>query len=625
MDVLTDLYSDPKSTVLREYSANALDAIVEAGSDKPVVVDLPNSMSQNLVIRDEGIGLTMEQIVEVFGTYGASTKRDSNDYIGCLGLGSKSALAYTNSFVVTSIKDGVEATVQFFRDPQAAGKINEVYSGPTDKPNGTTVTIPTQRFDRFDSEAKEVFQFWPQDKILINGEKPYSFFDDENKTVFDMGNGVFIYSDTYGYRPTNYIVMGNIGYVLKTVKVSDAGLNDLVYHDLGVVIFADIGEVDFTPNREQLNYNEKTDAFIRNSLSSLDLTPIQEEAQRRIDEAETPAAAFSLLGNKIISFGLGSSRRNGTLTWRGHEINSKIDTEEKVSVFDLNHFDEWGSPCVDHQRTKFRIDTAPNSMFITGRPEHGARAITKSMKNKIAKYLDDNSLTDVRYVIFTDQFEEYPWDECPEVTWEDMKAIELPKAVREKTVRDPNEAPVYTYWENGIQRQNSLDETKEIVLISKESDHDWDRLSRAKAMKDKLFVKVAGNRVEKFKRLYPQYKKSDEVIKDIADSLPDLTSDQQVAYNLRHSMSELGFFAGICDDPRFQKYVDIHDKGDIDDIIENRKAVGLGFTSTDTWNYENDYHLLHQINTFSMIHYGGSEQVEHLKKYMNMIYKGKDN
>jgi hypothetical protein len=38
------LYSDKILAVIREYSANALDANVEAGSDKPIVVTAPNSL-----------------------------------------------------------------------------------------------------------------------------------------------------------------------------------------------------------------------------------------------------------------------------------------------------------------------------------------------------------------------------------------------------------------------------------------------------------------------------------------------------------------------------------------------------------------------------------------------------
>ena len=88
VSLLRDAYSDPITAVLREYSVNAADAHVEAGiPDKPFEVTLPGRLEPVLKIRDFGHGLTPEQIEGLFCSYGASSKRQSNDYTGCLGIG----------------------------------------------------------------------------------------------------------------------------------------------------------------------------------------------------------------------------------------------------------------------------------------------------------------------------------------------------------------------------------------------------------------------------------------------------------------------------------------------------------------------------------------------------------
>ena len=80
------LYSDKILAVLREYSCNAVDAHVEAGCpDKPIKVTLPNRMNLNLQIRDYGLGLSEQDIQDIYAYYGESTKRNSNSLIGQLG------------------------------------------------------------------------------------------------------------------------------------------------------------------------------------------------------------------------------------------------------------------------------------------------------------------------------------------------------------------------------------------------------------------------------------------------------------------------------------------------------------------------------------------------------------
>ena len=77
------LYSDKPLAVAREYMVNAYDSHVAAGKgDVPFHVSLPNAIFPNFRVRDFGVGLSEEEMEEVFASYGESTKRESNDYVG---------------------------------------------------------------------------------------------------------------------------------------------------------------------------------------------------------------------------------------------------------------------------------------------------------------------------------------------------------------------------------------------------------------------------------------------------------------------------------------------------------------------------------------------------------------
>ncbi|NBR67090.1 MAG: hypothetical protein EBT79_07425, partial [Actinobacteria bacterium] len=82
------LYSNKVLAVLREYSANAWDEHRAAGiPDRPIKVVIPTALEPTLRIRDYGRGLSEQQVFEVYTQYGSSTKRDSDDVVGCLGIG----------------------------------------------------------------------------------------------------------------------------------------------------------------------------------------------------------------------------------------------------------------------------------------------------------------------------------------------------------------------------------------------------------------------------------------------------------------------------------------------------------------------------------------------------------
>jgi HSP90 family molecular chaperone len=109
------LYQDRILAVIRELSTNAYDAHVAAElngikdrSKRPFDVTLPSKLNPIFKIRDYGTGLSESDIFNIYTTYFGSTKQDSNDFIGALGLGSKSPFSIVSSFLVISFFNNIK-------------------------------------------------------------------------------------------------------------------------------------------------------------------------------------------------------------------------------------------------------------------------------------------------------------------------------------------------------------------------------------------------------------------------------------------------------------------------------------------------------------------------------------
>jgi HSP90 family molecular chaperone len=76
MEILSKrLYSNPELAVCRELVSNAIDSHVAAGNKQPVEVFLPDwSNDFRFVVKDYGTGLSEEEVLNLYTTYGASTK-----------------------------------------------------------------------------------------------------------------------------------------------------------------------------------------------------------------------------------------------------------------------------------------------------------------------------------------------------------------------------------------------------------------------------------------------------------------------------------------------------------------------------------------------------------------------
>jgi hypothetical protein len=253
MAVLTDLYSDPQMAILREYSTNAYDSHLEAGQTRPIEVELPSELAPNLVIRDFGVGMSVDTVLNQFSQYGFSSKRDTDEQVGMLGLGCKSALSHTNQFTMTSVHQGVKATVLITRTEDGAGAVQVVDTVGTTEPNGVEVRVPGSYHD-FADRAQRFFQFWEPGTVLVNGEQPESVWCQSDTVVLDPD---VVLAEGLDWH---VLVMGNVPYPVTNYEMSRLFGYFGSHH---VVARVPIGSVNFTPSREELHYTSLTKDAVR--------------------------------------------------------------------------------------------------------------------------------------------------------------------------------------------------------------------------------------------------------------------------------------------------------------------------------------------------------------------------
>ena len=253
--ILSDgLYANKIRAIIREISCNAHDSHIAAGQTLPFIVHLPNSMEPYFSVRDFGVGLSHDQVVDIFTSFFTSTKTESNDFIGALGLGSKSPFSYTDNFTVTTVKDGVRGIYTAFINDTGVPSIALMMSESTDQPNGVEVrfaVVDRYDFRRFTDEATNVFKFW-KNRPTITGVIDFQF-EDPQIVDRDIVPGVHTLGNSY-YRQT-YAVMGNIAYPIE-VPSADTIINAdyRCMLNCGLVLEFNIGELDFQASREGLSY-----------------------------------------------------------------------------------------------------------------------------------------------------------------------------------------------------------------------------------------------------------------------------------------------------------------------------------------------------------------------------------
>jgi hypothetical protein len=504
MSVLTDLYSDSELAIVREYSTNAHDSHIEAGQTRPIEVTLPTTLHPYLKIQDWGVGMSRDDIVNTYSKYGASTKRDTDEQSGTLGLGGKSGLTHASQFTVTAIKDGIRTIVSVSRSEDGSGMMELVDSSSTALPNGVTIEIPVSAYGNIDNKARNFFAFWKKGTVLLNGVEP------------DTAQGLQITDDMI-LRPRynrDIVVMGNVAYEVD--RDHSIAKSKTYYKEASVVVWVPMGSVAFTPNREELRYNSLTIKTLSEYRAQFKKA-INAQVQEKIESCATAAdalAEFHIL-NQYYSDLEGFE---GKATWAGIPITTNFD----IPCLQFNlHNSRWQ---IETTKT-VKYTAALDGAFITGFPDI---KLTSYYKQKIRKYFQGSSRREVRLVHQTTMPE---WFDNAEIaTWEDIKAVKL--SDEQERTRRTGSIPLRLLTSGGwYEDTTEIDDSRPIYFDTPANDLDIRGMVNMFDLDVDQVVMLSKNRWDKFMREHPTAKRVhegraikrqqflDTVPQDVLDSL----------------------------------------------------------------------------------------------------------
>jgi len=265
--LIDGLYSDKPRAAIRELWSNAFDSHAEAGkSDVPFDVHLPSLFEPHFSVRDYGISMTHETVMGLYSTVFESTKEQTNDAVGMLGLGSKSPYAYTDAFTVTVWLDGEVRVYSAYLDRERCPCIDLMDRSPSTEPQGVEVSFPVDTMDvrEFAQKTGEVARGFPvQPNIDVPDREREIFEEKRNIETLYTGDGWSFYVNPDRYASAQaFARQGCVLYPIDPNSIKDCDEPTKIILQANTIIDFPIGEVDIAASREGLSYDPETQANI---------------------------------------------------------------------------------------------------------------------------------------------------------------------------------------------------------------------------------------------------------------------------------------------------------------------------------------------------------------------------
>ena len=288
------IYTNKEAAVVREYTTNAIDEHVTHNVDRPVEIHVPTFANPFIYIRDFGAGLTDQEIRQIYISYGNSTKRNSNDVTGCMGIGCKAAFALdSKQFSITSIvtENGrnIQRNYTAYLDEDDLGKIDLVNEAPTYNDTGIKIQVAVSHssIKAFENEIGKIYRSSKPGSIkLINVEnewllKPLKVLNRNTKlgyVIYDVNDHDRV------FHKGPFISMGNIYYPIDQSTMLSKSNNSQSFEALfdmkGLVVTVPIGSVNMAASREGLQYDKQTTSKLSQILSDVTHDLVKDSASQ---------------------------------------------------------------------------------------------------------------------------------------------------------------------------------------------------------------------------------------------------------------------------------------------------------------------------------------------------------
>jgi hypothetical protein len=298
------LYSDKPGSIVRELYSNAYDSHVLAGKrDIPAEIHLPTTFDPRFYVRDYGVGLSHEEILNLYSTYFDSTKRASNDQIGGFGLGSKTPFAYADQFIVTSWHGGYKRVYSAFISEDETPQIALLTDTLSNEPNGLQVEFGVKPADahRFQEAARNQLRYFnPTPKFLGNVDITFA-----PRAPFMKGKDwEFFTASTVSHSAARIVVVGQVGY---PVPDNNEGFNAALspqaraFMSRSWIIHVPVGAVDVTVSRESIQMNKKTITYLAKKLDDV-ITELSVQVAAKLKKQPTKYLTYQWGKTYVSSF-----------------------------------------------------------------------------------------------------------------------------------------------------------------------------------------------------------------------------------------------------------------------------------------------------------------------------------
>lgn len=623
-DMLIGQYSDEEMAVLREYSTNARDSHIAAGCpDRPIEVTLPcgayalptEEKGRFLKIKDYGVGLSVEDIETIYSRIGKSTKDQSNDQQGMMGIGGKSGLVPTfGSFKIIAIKDGRKATVLVGRNEATEPVMDLASVVDTDEPNGVEIELPAPKHNGLAPRAQRLFQWWPEGSVLVDGKAPV-----RKTPKIEVTPDMWVCDDI----ESDYVVMGDVAYPVS--------LDTKLGKNHKVVFFVPIGAVTIAPSREALRMTPKTKNALTALLADFD-QQIKLVGQNRINAAKNKVEAMEVAIKWRSAF---TKEADLGLTFKGSKIPVNFEVTDEKGTKGITVTEHDSEPMAKSSTQKvIYAGTLRDAVLVHGYP--GSK-FTALQKKKLEAWSKANNLSPKHYVL-TEKKLAYGWfDPKMRIDWETIKKIKI-KTAKDKDGRERPKgsydmylAGTYSYGTPAA--DIPIDE--DIFYMDKDyftskgrnSWHAQDFLKGRRAAAfarypDATFVELTSNRVAKFCRDFPEARRVHEIWDEIYQEFVKKATKAKL---LRIVIKETswGEPAGVLrrldidrvDDPKVKTAIR-QVKRPVDTVFEAEMKQMLRITGKDrgpalTVKWKNPLDRYPLVDT---------SHLEHTYMYMNAVY-----
>ena len=383
--VLSDmLYPDKPLAIIRELLCNAYDSHTAAGKpDRPVQLHLPNALEPYLSIRDFGLGLSFRDACILMLTYFKSTKRDSNEVTGALGLGSKTPFSYVDSYTVTTWFNGRKFVFNAFINERGNPSMALLSRERTTEENGVEIMMPVRRSDYnlFVERAQTVIE-WFRVKPVVTGCKDFQpttrEYEMEGTDWKIARTGYHRYYYRHDHKP--YAIQGNIAYPIDVNSMPDlpTGYADLLRQPL--YLFFPIGSISFTAGRDAISYDKGTVANLIKALDTV-VKEVPTKWQSKFDDAKTMWEArciyAGLLGDSNSSeiLRILNSHKRLAFKWNGQDVAATTATIRMKDFTDPVVTALWGGSSKSKRyigKDDVNITAAPATVFYIDDPPKGA-------------------------------------------------------------------------------------------------------------------------------------------------------------------------------------------------------------------------------------------------------------